>query len=134
MEAARRVWIQGNRFTIAILIDDVDLAKPWHGGAVASFRFSPQDYHRYHSPAEGSVKWFESIPGDYYQVGPIALQSDINILTRNTPSCVCIESKEFGDVLFVPVGATEVGTFWYVLGATECNGKHRCTNSLYSIH
>lgn len=110
VEATRRLWIKGNQFTIANLIGDADLAKAWHNGAVASFRLSPQDYHRYHSPVEGTVKWFKSIPGDYYQVDPIALQSDINILTQNARSCVCIESKEFGDVLFVPIGATDVGT------------------------
>jgi hypothetical protein len=31
-------------------------------------------------------KLFRSIPGDYYQVDPVALQSDVDILTRNRSS------------------------------------------------
>ncbi|KAB8260994.1 phosphatidylserine decarboxylase-domain-containing protein [Aspergillus pseudonomiae] len=110
VEATRRLWIKGNEFTIANLIRDADHAKRWEDGAVASFRLSPQDYHRYHSPVEGTVKWFKAISGDYYQVDPVALQSSVNILTENARCCVCIESKEFGDVLFVAIGATDVGT------------------------
>lgn len=92
------------------LIADQDRAKPWHDGAVASFRLSPQDYHRYHSPVKGTVRWFKSIPGDYYQVDPLCLQSSVNILTQNARCCVCIETEEFGQVLFVAIGATDVGT------------------------
>lgn len=114
VEATRRLWIKGNEFTIANLIRDADRAKRWEDGAVASFRLSPQDYHRYHSPVEGTVKWFKAISGDYYQVDPVALQSSVNILTENARCCVCIESKEFGDVLFVAIGATDVGTVEYV--------------------
>ena len=41
---------------------------PWANGAVASFRLSPQDYHRYHSPVRGVVKWWKQMDGDYYLV------------------------------------------------------------------
>lgn len=77
---------------------------------MASFRLSPQDYHRYHSPVEGKVKWYKQIPGDYFQVDPVALQSSVNILTENARCCVCIETEDFGLVLFVAIGATDVGT------------------------
>ncbi|GAQ10285.1 phosphatidylserine decarboxylase proenzyme 2 [Aspergillus lentulus] len=110
VEATRRLWIKGSEFTIANLIKDKDRAKAWENGAVASFRLSPQDYHRYHSPVEGKVKWFKQIPGDYFQVDPVALQSSVNILTENARCCVCIETEDFGLVLFVAIGATDVGT------------------------
>ncbi|EAW07154.1 putative phosphatidylserine decarboxylase [Aspergillus clavatus NRRL 1] len=110
VEATRRLWIKGSKFTIDHLIKDRDRAKPWENGAVASFRLSPQDYHRYHSPVEGKVQWYKQIPGDYFQVDPIALQSSVNILTENARCCVCIETEDFGLVLFVAIGATDVGT------------------------
>lgn len=106
----RALWIKGKNFTIGNLVGDNDLARAWHDGAVASFRLSPQDYHRYHSPVNGKVKWFKQISGDYYNVDPLALRSWVDILTRNARCCVCIESKEFGDVLFVAIGAEDVGT------------------------
>ncbi|KMU80113.1 phosphatidylserine decarboxylase proenzyme [Coccidioides immitis RMSCC 3703] len=109
MTATRTQWIKGKHFTIGNLIDNEKAAEPWIDGAVASFRLSPQDYHRYHSPVTGTVKWYKRIPGDFYQVDPVCLQSGVDILTRNARCCVCIDSKEFGQVLFVAIGATDVG-------------------------
>lgn len=110
VEKSRKLWIKGDQFTVGNLIRDEGLAKPWHNGAVACFRLSPQDYHRYHSPVAGRIKWFKQIPGDYFEVDPVALQSSVNILTENARSAVCIETEDFGKVLFVAVGAAEVGT------------------------
>lgn len=110
LSKTKALWIKGNKFTIENLINDPEKAKPWLDGAVASFRLSPQDYHRYHSPVSGRVKWYHPIPGDYFQVDPVALHSSVNILTENARCCVCIESEEFGEVLFVAIGATDVGT------------------------
>lgn len=110
VERTRALWVKGTDFTIQNLVADDERARPWDNGAVASFRLSPQDYHRYHSPVKGTVKWYKHIPGDYLQVDPVALHSSVNILTENARSCVCIESEEFGEVLFVAIGATDVGT------------------------
>ena len=57
--------------------------------------------------------WWKAIKGDYYSVDPIAIRSDIDILTSNARCAVCIDSKEFGMVLFVAIGASEVGTVKY---------------------
>lgn len=40
----------------------------------------------------------------------MAIRSDIDVLAANARSVVCISTKEFGDVLFVAIGASEVGT------------------------
>lgn len=106
----RALWIKGRNFTISNLIQDSHRASPWHDGAVASFRLSPQDYHRYHSPVAGTVSWYKGISGEYYQVDPLCLRSDVDILTQNARCCLCIDSGEFGKVLFVAIGATDVGT------------------------
>ncbi|OTB03857.1 hypothetical protein M426DRAFT_12150 [Hypoxylon sp. CI-4A] len=82
----RKLWIKGTDFTITNLLMDTQLGAHFADAAVASFRLSPQHYHRYHSPVTGVVKAFRSIPGDYYQIGLIALQSGVNILTSNARS------------------------------------------------
>ena len=104
------IWVKGKHFTMANLLADNELAQKFADGAVASFRLSPQDYHRYHSPVSGTVVGWKRIDGDYYQVDPIALRSDVDILTRNARCWICIRSEEFGDVVFVAIGATDVGT------------------------
>jgi len=113
---AQKIWIKGHHFSIAALLGGdavpqaIEEASKFADGAIASFRLSPQDYHRYQSPVTGTVKWFKELDGDYYQVDPLALRSSVDILTRNARSAVCIGTREFGDVLFVAIGATEVGT------------------------
>ncbi|TFY56575.1 hypothetical protein EVJ58_g7556 [Rhodofomes roseus] len=122
-----RLWIKGKNFTIGNLITDKVAARVWDDGAVASYRLSPQgqfpsvhelsmglnaiaDYHRYHCPVSGTVRWWKQIDGDYYGVDPIALRSAVNVLCLNARCAVCIDSPEFGAVLFVAIGAQEVGT------------------------
>jgi len=112
-----RLWIKGHDFSIANLVMDTDIGVRFDGAAVASFRLSPQDYHRYHSPVTGRVKLFRSVPGDYYQVDPIALRSKVDILTRNRRQYVIIDTQAFGEVLFVAIGATDVGSVEYVIDA-----------------
>jgi phosphatidylserine decarboxylase precursor len=107
---SKKLWIKGTDFNITNLVMDVNLGRKFDDGAVASFRLSPQDYHRYHSPIAGTVKEFRSLPGEYYEVDPIAINSNVNILTSNARDYLVIETEEFGDVLFVAIGATEVGT------------------------
>lgn len=110
-----RLWIKGSDFSVTNLVMDTELGARFDGAAVASFRLSPQDYHRYHSPVTGRVRLFRSVPGDYYQVDAIALHSKVDILTRNRREYVVIETEEFGDVLFVAIGATDVGSVKYVV-------------------
>ncbi|TBU31843.1 phosphatidylserine decarboxylase [Dichomitus squalens] len=110
VDDAHKLWIKGRNFSIAQLIQDKVAARPWANGAVASFRLSPQDYHRYHSPVRGLVRWWKELDGDYYSVDPICIRSDIDVLAANARSAFCLSTKEFGDVLFVAIGALEVGT------------------------
>ncbi|KIP10759.1 hypothetical protein PHLGIDRAFT_28259 [Phlebiopsis gigantea 11061_1 CR5-6] len=110
VEETHKLWIKGRDFSIAQLISDKVAARPWANGAVASFRLSPQDYHRYHSPVRGVVRWWKELDGDYYSVDPVAIRSDIDVLAANARSAFCLSTSEFGDVLFVAIGALEVGT------------------------
>ncbi len=68
------------------------------------------DYHHYHSPVEGYVRAWQKIDGTYYGVDGPAIKSDLDVLGSNSRSWVLIETKEFGLVLFVAIGATTVGS------------------------
>jgi len=107
---AQKFWIKGKNFSITSLVDDEHLATLFADGPIASFRLSPQDYHRYHSPVTGTVKWWKQISGEYYNVDPLNLRSHIDVLTVNARCCVCFETERYGNVLFVAIGATDVGT------------------------
>jgi phosphatidylserine decarboxylase len=107
---SKKIWIKGEDFSITNLVMDNKIGPQFGDGPVASFRLSPQDYHRYHSPVSGRIKVFMSMPGDYYEVDPLAIRSGMDILTRNARDYVVIDTEEFGEVLFVAIGASQVGT------------------------
>ncbi len=52
----------------------------------------------------------QEIPGPLYSVNPIALKTDINILSRNKRMITPLHTKNFGAVLYIEVGATNVGS------------------------
>jgi hypothetical protein len=57
LNEATRLWIEGRKFTVARLLGDAykGQAERYAGGAVATFRLAPQDYHRFHSPVDGTI-------------------------------------------------------------------------------
>ncbi|KAL9126120.1 MAG: hypothetical protein Q9217_004781 [Psora testacea] len=125
---SKAIWIKGKHFTIENLMQDKQAAQGFADGSIASFRLSPHDYHRYHSPIEGVVTGFNNIGGDYYNVDPYALASHVDILTRNHRQWVSFDTKDFGQVLFVAIGATDVGTVaihekWQKAGAKIGKGE-----------
>jgi phosphatidylserine decarboxylase len=95
---------------MAHLLKDEALGEVFADGAIASFRLSPQDYHRFHSPVTGSVSEYGEIPGNYFHVDPMAITSRANVLGMNARRWVCLQTEDFGKVLFVAVGAVNVGT------------------------
>jgi len=107
---AQKLWIKGRNFSLTNLLGDEKLAEKFVDGPIASFRLSPQDYHRYHSPVTGKVKWWKKFGGEYYNVDPLNLRSHIDVLTTNARCVVCLETEKYGDVVFVAIGATDVGT------------------------
>ena len=67
---ATRLWIKGRDFSVARLLGDTYRAEAekYVGGALCIFRLAPQDYHRFHSPVDGTVGPMTYITGEYYTV------------------------------------------------------------------
>lgn len=67
---ATSLWIKGREFTVARLLGDAykDEADRYIGGALCIFRLAPQDYHRFHSPVDGTIGKMTYISGEYYTV------------------------------------------------------------------
>jgi len=109
VDKCKRLWIKGHGFTIENLLQDKNQSTIWNNGAIACFRLSPQDYHRYHSPVNGKTTSYKQLGGDYYGVDPLAISSSLDVLAMNNRVCIGIESPEFGKVMFVAIGAEDVG-------------------------
>lgn len=109
---ATTFWIKGDQFSVEGVLGPrgPELAKHYVGGAMAICRLAPQDYHRFHMPCNGVVTRRTKIDGALYTVNPIAINQNVNVYTHNKREVVEIESPEFGNVIFVAVGATMVGS------------------------
>ncbi|KAF9938490.1 hypothetical protein BGZ67_010793 [Mortierella alpina] len=110
IEDATKFWIKGAQFTVGRLLNDEVLAKKYDGGSLAIFRLAPQDYHRYHIPVKGVLSEPKPIEGEYYTVNPMAIRSQLDVYGENKRVVSTIESKEFGTVAYVAIGAMMVGS------------------------
>lgn len=124
---ATRCWIKGKKFSIKGLLSDPEdlLAPTFDGGSMVIFRLAPQDYHRFHFPVSGTLKSVTDVRGKLYTVNPIAVNSTFaNVFTQNKRAVVIIDSPQFGEVAFIAIGATMVGSinFTAEVGKTYAKG------------
>lgn len=77
----------------------------FNGGKVAVVRLCPADYHRYHFPCDGTVVEQVNVKGLYHSVNPVALNSKENIFCLNKRSYTIIDTKSFGRIAYMEVGA-----------------------------
>ena len=102
--------VKGQEFSLPKFLGDDVLARRFEDGAMLIARLCPVDYHRFHFPCDGVVEKARLINGPLYSVNLVALKRWIAILSENKRMVTEIESKEFGTVLYVEIGATAVGT------------------------
>lgn len=124
VDLAKQFWIKGNNFTIPNLLGvapDSEHAKLFEDGGLASFRLAPADYHRFHSPIDGTVGDIKDIPGQYYTVNPQAVnESGFDVLTENKRSVLYLTHTPSNlPVAFVAIGAMLVGSIKWTKGSEK---------------
>ncbi len=105
--------VKHQRFSVSQLLGDQKLAEQYQDGSAVIVRLAPVDYHRCHLPVTGAIVRQERIEGALYSVSPIALRKNIEILTTNQRDLTIVDTKEFGEVAVVMVGATFVGATYF---------------------
>ena len=125
--AESNFFVKGQSFDLAIFLGDADLAKRYEGGSMILSRLCPVDYHRFHFPCEGNPCPPRFINGWLYSVNPIALVTRPSILWENKRVVTAIESPSLGQVQFVDIGATLVGSIrqTYTPGETVAKGEEK---------
>lgn len=103
-------FIKGRQFTLAEFLNDDALAEKHKNDSLIILRLAPNDYHRYHFPYDGKVSVTTKIKGDYFSVSPYALAGNFaKVFCENKREYVTLSSKEKGNIILAPVGATMVG-------------------------
>ena len=125
--AESNFFVKGQSFDLAIFLGDADLAKRYEGGSMILSRLCPVDYHRFHFPCEGNPGPPLFINGWLYSVNPIALVTRPSIFWENKRVVTAIESPSLGQVQFVDIGATMVGSIrqTYTPGETVTKGEEK---------
>ncbi len=101
--------VKGQYLSPAALLGDVTRARPFEGGPLLLARLCPTDYHRFHFPDEGRILETYSIPGSLQSVNPLALKYKNEIFVTNERQVSIIETKNFGKLAYIEVGALCVG-------------------------
>ena len=102
--------VKGQIFNLKQFLGDDELAERYKDGSMLLSRLCPVDYHRFHFPCSGKVGIPRLINGWLYSVNPIALVTRPTIFWENKRIVTSVESVELGQVQFVEVGATMVGS------------------------
>lgn len=102
-------FVKGQKFSLAALLQDAELAGAYQNGSLVIARLAPVDYHRFHFPLACTPRKASLINGPLFSVNPLALKQNIHRLTENKRMITRLETK-VGPVLMIEVGATNVGS------------------------
>ncbi len=81
----------------------------FRGGACLLARLCPVDYHRFHFPDAGQLSHFHEETGKLHSVNPLALSRHPELFLTNERHISLLETKNFGCLAYVEVGALCVG-------------------------
>jgi phosphatidylserine decarboxylase len=101
-------WIKKSAYSISCLLQDEQLSQDFNDGVCLIFRLMPDDYHRYCYIDDGEIVSWKKIKGVLHTVRPIALEHH-NIYVQNSREYDVLQSKNFGKIVQLEVGALFVG-------------------------
>lgn len=104
------VQIKGFTYKLHDLIKNNSIAKLYDNGTCIIIRLCPTDYHRFHFLDNGICERTNKIKGNYYSVNPVALNKINKLFCENKREWSLFHSDNFGEVLYVEIGATCVGS------------------------
>ena len=106
-----KFYVKGEEFTLESFLRDKKLAEEYKDAKMLIVRLAPNDYHRFHFPADGIASEINKINGAYFSVSPYALNEGFaKVFCENKREYTQLKSEEYGDILLCPVGATMVGS------------------------
>jgi phosphatidylserine decarboxylase len=120
-----RFWLKGQPYSLAFMLDNHHYTSKFVNGTVYQAFLSAFNYHRWHSPVNGTIKEVVSVPGTYYvespaegfrnPSGPDPAADDLSqsfITSVATRALIFIEADnpEIGLMCFMAVGMAEVST------------------------
>lgn len=104
------IQIKGMTYSLAELIGHDSIATDYAEGSCLIVRLSPANYHRFHFVDQGTCSPTTKIKGFYYSVNPTSINRINKLFCSNKREWSILNSENFGEILYVEVGATFVGS------------------------
>ena len=110
VSALKKFFVKGREFSLAEYLQDENLAETYKNSTLFIIRLAPNDYHRFHFPYEGKASQSYEIKGSYFSVSPYAVSENFTqVFCENKREYTILSTKDKGDIVVSPVGATMVG-------------------------
>src|SRR5437763_4971739 len=109
LDSTKKLPVKDRSLAPAALLGSEERARPFRGGPVLLARLSPMDYHHVHYFDDGRTAGQHRLGYRLWTVNWHALQNKPDILFRNERSIHFLETKNFGRLAFVEIGALSVG-------------------------
>ncbi len=103
------VPVKGGLFKASALLNSDKWIPCFENGPGFVARLCPVDYHRFHFPDDGEVLDSWRISGALHSVNPWALAHRGDIFMINERQVTILDTRHFGRIAYVEVGATCVG-------------------------
>lgn len=103
------VQAKGRNYQLEELLLDDALAHKLRGGHYATIYLSPKDYHRVHTPVDGTLVHYDYLPGALWPVNPVVASRRDRLLSRNERVVITVNAGRLGTVAIVMVAASGVG-------------------------
>jgi phosphatidylserine decarboxylase len=109
LEAEQEFPVKGHSLNAEQLLGSAERAQPYIGGPILLARLAPVDYHHVHYPDDGETLKDYRLGRRLWTVNWHALQNKPDILFRNERYINILQTKNFGRVAFIEIGALSVG-------------------------
>lgn len=101
--------VKGCSLNAEQILGTASRAAPFLDGPILLARLSPMDYHHVHYPDDGTTLDTKQLGRSLWTVQWHALQNQPDILLRNERQIHILQTRNFGRLAFVEVGAMSVG-------------------------
>ncbi len=106
VEDGQALQVKGFAYALADLLGDAEQAKRFARGRYTTLRLTSSMYHRFHAPHDCLVEAVSHVPGDAWNVNPVALKRVDRLFCRNERAVIRTRLAGTGHtVTLVPVAA-----------------------------
>ncbi len=110
IEGTQVFQAKGFPYTLEELIGDLQQVERYRDGSYVTLRLTSSMYHRFHAPAECTVRQVNYISGDTWNVNPIALKRVERLFCKNERVAIEANLAAGGQIMLVAVAAILVAS------------------------